>query len=140
MEKNRKELKKTRFLKASQAVSRRILVVEDNKNTQKLISDCLELMGFEVASADNGIEALNLFFKSCFDMVITDLQMPFMDGFNLASQIKKKSPLTPVILLTGAGREEVLMKVNEGLFYSVMFKPFKPADLKKEIHEVLDII
>ena len=112
-------------------------MAEDDKNTQSLISDFLELMGLEVELAGNGIEALDLFVKNRFDMVLTDLQMPFMDGFRLANHIKKKSPDVPVVLLTGAGREEVLMKVKKGPFHSVMFKPFKIADLQKTIQVAL---
>ncbi len=132
-----KESKKSGFLKEGEAISGRILVAEDDKNTQYLISDFLELMGLDVAVADNGIEALDLFIKSCFDMVLTDLQMPFMDGFSLANQIKKRSPGTPVVLLTGAGRQEVLMKVKKGPFHSVIFKPFKIAELQRTIQGAL---
>jgi CheY-like chemotaxis protein len=74
---------------AGQAISRRILVAEDNKAFQDIVSGFLEFLGFEVALAGNGIEALAIFIESIFDLVLTDLQMPAMDGLKLASHIKK---------------------------------------------------
>ena len=88
-----------------QAISGRILVAEDNKAIQAIVSRFLEFIGLEVALVGNGIEALAVFLESSFDLVLTDLQMPGMDGLSLASHIKERSPITPVILLTGSDRE-----------------------------------
>lgn len=68
---------------------RRILVVEDNKSVQDILSVILRSMGFEVALAKNGLEALTVFIESWFDLVLTDLQMPIMDGSRLARLIRK---------------------------------------------------
>jgi CheY-like chemotaxis protein len=94
-------------------------------------------MGFEVALAGNGIEALSVFLDSSFDLVLTDLQMPIMDGLSLASHIKERSPSTPVILLTGSDRETVRKKVERGPFDSVIFKPFRLEDLQRTVQGAL---
>jgi CheY-like chemotaxis protein len=87
-----------------QAISGRILVAEDNKAIKDMVSRFLESIGFEVALAGNGLEALSLFFNASFDLVLTDLDMPDMDGWGLTSCIKERSPDTPVVLMTGEDR------------------------------------
>ena len=116
-----------------QRATRRILVVEDNKSVQDILSVILRSMGFEVALAKNGLEAFTLFVESSFDVVLTDLQMPIMDGSRLAHLIKEISPQTRVILLTGADMATVKEKVESGLLDSVMFKPFKIDDLQNAV-------
>jgi len=116
-----------------QRATRRILVVEDNKSVQDILSVILRSMGFEVALAKNGLEAFTLFVESTFDVVLTDLQMPIMDGSRLAHLIKEISPQTRVILLTGADMATVKEKVESGLLDSVMFKPFKIDDLQNAV-------
>ena len=86
-----------------------------------------------MALACNGIEALAVFLDSSFDLVLTDLQMPIMDGSRLAHLIKEISPQTRVILLTGADMATVKEKVESGLLDSVMFKPFKIDDLQNAV-------
>jgi CheY-like chemotaxis protein len=131
------ETKKSVSSNAGQAVSGRILVAEDNRTMQYVVSRILEFMGFEVALAGNGIEALSEFLDSSFDLVLTDLQMPIMDGLSLASHIKERSPSTPVILLTGSDRETVRKKVERGPFDSVIFKPFRLEDLQRTVQGAL---
>jgi CheY-like chemotaxis protein len=64
--------------------------------------------------------------------------MPVMDGLRLATHIKKRSPSTPVILLTGSDREVVLKKVERGPVDSVIFKPFGMEDLQKTVQGALE--
>jgi CheY-like chemotaxis protein len=120
-----------------QRANRRILVVEDNKSVQDILSVILRTMGFEVALAKNGLEAFTLFVESSFDLVLTDLQMPMMDGSRLARLIKEMSPETPVILLTGADMATVKEKAVSGRVDSVMFKPFKLDDLQDAVQGAL---
>jgi CheY-like chemotaxis protein len=122
-----------------QRAKRRILVVEDNKSVQHILSIILGSMGFEVALAKNGLEAFTLFVESSFDVVLTDLQMPIMDGSRLAHLIKEMSPATPVILLTGADMATVKEKAESGLLDSVMFKPFKIDDLQNAVQGALGL-
>jgi CheY-like chemotaxis protein len=137
MGETKKETKKSVSSNAGQAISRRILVAEDNKSIQDVVSRILKFMGFEVALAGNGIEALSVFLDSSFDLVLTDLQMPNMDGWSLASRIKERSPNTPVVLMTGADRETVLKKVERGPVDSVLFKPFRLEALQRTVQGAL---
>jgi CheY-like chemotaxis protein len=120
-----------------QRAKRRILVVEDHKSIRDILSVILRSMGFEVALAKNGLEALTVFIESSFDVVLTDLQMPIMDGSRLAHLIKEMSPETPIILLTGADMETVKEKAESGTVDSVMFKPFQIDDLQDAVQGAL---
>jgi CheY-like chemotaxis protein len=137
MKDTRKKAKQPVSLNAGKAISRRILVADDNKAMRDLVSELLECIGYEVALAINGIEALAVFLKSTFDLVLTDFEMPAMDGLCLAGHIKERSPNTPVILVTGADRETVLKKVEKGPVDSVIFKPFTLEDLQTTVQGAL---
>jgi CheY-like chemotaxis protein len=134
----KKATKKAPSTKAGQALPARILVAEDNKAIGDLVSKILAFMGFEVALAGNGVEALSLFIERSFDLVLTDLEMPIMDGWGLTLCIKERSPSTPVVLMTGADRESVLEKVKSASIDSVIFKPFLLDDFQSTVQRVLD--
>jgi len=137
MKENGKKKKKSKSANAGQAISKRILLADDNKAIRDLVSGFLKFIGYEVAIAINGIEALAVFLASSFDLVLTDLEMPAMDGLSLAGHIKERSPNTPVILLTGADRETVLKKLEKGPVDSVIFKPFMMEDLQRTVQKAL---
>jgi CheY-like chemotaxis protein len=137
MKEIKKEVKNPVSLNAGQTISERILVADDNKAIRDAVSGFLEFIGYEVALAGDGIEALTIFLLNSFDLVLTDLEMPEMDGLSLAGNIKKRSPSTPVILLTGSDRETVRKKVERGPFDSVLFKPFRLEDLQRKVQGAL---
>lgn len=122
-----------------QRAKRRILVVEDNKSVQHILSVILRSMGFEVELAQNGLQAFTLFVESSFDVVLTDLQMPIMDGSRLAHLIKEMSPETPIILLTGADMETVKKKVESGSVDSVILKPFEIDHVQNTVQGALEL-
>jgi len=134
---SKKETKKAASSKAEQALPARILVAEDNKAIRVLVSKILDFMGFEVALAVNGVEALSLFVERSFDLVLTDLEMPIMDGWDLTHCIKERSPSTPVVWMTGADREAVLKKAERGPVDSVLFKPFRVEDFQSTVRGAL---
>ena len=140
MGETKKEPKKFASSNAGQAMSTRILVAEDNKSIQNVVSWILDFMGFEVALAGNGVEALSLFLANPFDLVLTDLEMPIMDGWSLTHCIKERSPNTPIVLMTGGDRETVWKKVERGPVDSVIFKPFRLEDLQRTVQGVLALI
>jgi CheY-like chemotaxis protein len=110
-----------------------ILVVEDNQEVQNVLSRTLNFLVFEVVLADNSVEALAVFIENRFDLVLTDLQMPAMDGSRLAQLVKERSPNTTVILLTGTDGETVRKKVTDGSVDSVILKPFKVNDFQSAV-------
>jgi CheY-like chemotaxis protein len=137
MKEKGKVAKESVFEHVVQPIPKRILLADDNKTIRDMVSSFLKFLGYEVTLACNGIEALAAFLEHSFDLVLTDLEMPTMDGLSLAGHIKERSPSTPVILLTGADRETVRKKVEKGPFDSVIFKPFMLADLQRSVQGAL---
>ncbi len=86
----------------------RILLVDDEKGIRNVLNICLQDAGYEVFIADSGEKAVslidnNLIDNNSFDIVLTDIRMPGMDGISLLKYIKKRSPSTEVIMITGHG-------------------------------------
>jgi CheY-like chemotaxis protein len=137
MKEKGKVAKESVFEHVVQPIPKRILLADDNKTIRDMVSSFLKFLGYEVTLACNGIEALAAFLEHSFDLVLTDLEMPFMDGLRLAGHIKEKSSDTPVILLTGADSGTVLEKMEKGPVDSVIFKPFRMKDLQRTIQGAL---
>jgi len=115
----------------------KILVVDDSKAIRDLLSNMLSLMGFHVAVASNGNEGLHLFLTNSFGLVLTDLQMPGMDGWTLALHVKDKSPDTPVVLVTGEEKKAIMEKLKGSCADSVLFKPFRLEDIQEMVQKML---
>lgn len=79
----------------------RILLVDDNANGLKARKTLLEELGYRIATASNGDDALEHFGRQKFDLVITDYKMPRMDGLELIGRLRKKTPELPIILISG---------------------------------------
>jgi len=78
----------------------KILLVEDESITRASMADVFRSDGYEVNEAADGAQALELFAKRQFDLIVTDFVMPRMDGFKLISRVHSTSPHTPVLLVT----------------------------------------
>ena len=116
----------------------KILVVDDYQPMREMVSDVLSLNGHHVTGAENGLEGLNLFLKETFDVVVTDLTMPEMDGWDMARRIKAVSPFTPVLALTGWTRYEVIDRMDNEAVDSVVFKPFLLTDLLSAVRSMIE--
>jgi DNA-binding NtrC family response regulator len=82
---------------------RKILVVDDQESMRALLQDMLEVIGYDVTLAEGGEEALNIIKGAEFDLVLSDLNMPGMDGTALLRSIKSSKPDLPVVIITGYG-------------------------------------
>src|SRR5512143_1824403 len=102
------------------------LVVDDDGELRSIVGKMLTVLGYEVSSAENGEKALRILLRSKFDIVLSDYEMPGMDGVALARRIKKSSPGTPVVLMTGAAKETVLSRMGTAVD-RVILKPFTLA-------------
>jgi CheY-like chemotaxis protein len=96
----------------------------------------LSMLGYEVLSADSGENGLSLFLKNKFDIVLSDYEMPGMDGVAFACSVKKSSPRTPVVIMTGAGREIVFSRKSTAVD-EVISKPFTLAGIDETIQNLL---
>ena len=113
----------------------KILVVDDNNVLLIVVSKMLSLLGYEVSSADSGENGLNVFRKSNFDIVLSDYDMPGMDGVAFACSVKNCSPRTPVVIMTGSGRESVFFRKSSAVD-DVISKPFTLAEIDETIQNV----
>lgn len=101
-----------------------ILIVEDNKNTQLLTATRLKPY-FEVVCADDGLDALDIFYARHIDLIISDIMMPNMDGFELVQRIRSEGFNTPVLLLTA---KQTLQDKREGFNLGSDDYVTKPVD------------
>jgi len=79
-----------------------ILFVEDDADLASLGQDVLESAGYRVSVARDGVEALDVLRSACFDLVITDVEMPRMDGVSLVRALRKEGHSVPVLIVSGA--------------------------------------
>ncbi len=112
---------------------KKILIVDDNELVRFGLTQMLSRLGYEVVAADNGEKGLDLFLKNRFDLVITDFEMPGMNGIDLVGHIKQRSPITPVILMTGMEKEATLVRINGSPFDQALFKPFGIQEIEEKI-------
>jgi two-component system response regulator AtoC len=111
-------------------VTLRILVVDDDEVTRKLLREVLEKEGYDIQLAPSGEEAVRLLKKEPFPIVLSDIRMLELDGISLLREVKKAQPQASVILMTGFGSMEgAIEAIQEGAFDYVS-KPFKMIDLK----------
>jgi len=113
----------------------KILVVDDNIDLRIMVSKMLSRLGYEVSSADSAENGLGVFFKNKFDIVLSDYEMPGMDGVAFAYSVKKSSPHTPVVIMTGAGKETVFFRMGTAVD-KVISKPFTLAEIDETIQNL----
>jgi len=111
----------------------KILLVEDNLINIKIADQILKKWDIEVTVAKNGREAVEMFAPGKFHLILMDLHMPEMDGFESAAGIRKIDKKIPIIALTAAALAEDKQKVFESGMNDFISKPFKPNDLYNKI-------
>jgi PAS domain S-box-containing protein len=104
-------------------VSRRLLVVDDDVEVLGLLRDMLRLKGHRVVATHDGEKALDLIATESFDLVLTDLGMPVVSGWDIAMSVKKRGKHTPVILITGWGAQYEEEDLTKHGIDSVLSKP-----------------
>lgn len=116
-----------------------ILLIEDDKIVREIISNLLELNGYSVYTANNGKQALVLIDKLEPDLVITDLMMPYVDGFELIDSINKNKYLKkiPIIILTGTTQHDELFKDKNLKFDLILKKPFRNNELLLNVENII---
>lgn len=113
-----------------------MLIVDDDMHLRKMILTYAQLEGFQCFEAENGNRALELFWQHSFDLIVLDVMMPEMDGFETLSKIRETSQI-PVIMLTARSEEyDKLFGFNLGVD-DYMVKPFSPKELMARVGAVL---
>ncbi|MDA8429989.1 MAG: sigma-54 dependent transcriptional regulator [Geobacteraceae bacterium] len=116
----------------------RILVVDDERSMREMLSILLEREGYEAVEAKNAEEALQFFETSLFDLVISDIQMPGLNGIELLARIKKLAPEVPVLMITAfATAEQAVDAIKLGAFH-YFTKPFNNDEIRALVRNALE--
>lgn len=118
-------------------MDKKILVVEDDKDIQELICEILKDQGYEVEAASDGLEGLQKYQEGEYDLIILDVMMPQLDGYQVSSQIRKKDKKIPIIMLTALGEEYDQIKGFDQGIDDYITKPFSFNLLLKRVEAVL---
>ena len=113
-----------------------ILIVEDDMDIQELLREFLKEAGYEVTSASDGIEAMDMFAKNKYDLILLDIMLPKIDGFGVCELVRKQSQV-PIIMLTALGGEEEQIRGLDLQVDDYITKPFSVPILIRKIAAVL---
>lgn len=114
----------------------KLLIVDDEERIRKLIAKYAVFEGYEVAEAENGMQAVEMARADAGDLIILDIMMPELDGFSAAREIRKHSDV-PIIFLSARGEEYDKIHGFELGVDDYMVKPFSPRELMMRVGAVL---
>ncbi len=110
-----------------------VLIVEDDLALCEALSDTLEIEGYSVVAANNGTEALSKLTKHCFKLVVSDVQMPVMDGIQLLNNVQHRHGQTPVLLMTAYGTIPKAVEAMQAGAVDYLIKPFEAETLVEKV-------
>jgi len=116
----------------------RVLVIDDEEYVRSVLSRSLSQVNHRVTTAKNGEEGLRLFKEKEFDVVLTDLGMPSMSGWEVCKAIKEMSPNTPVGMITGWGTEVDQAQIKEKGLDFIISKPFDFNQILNVVTETME--
>jgi signal transduction histidine kinase/DNA-binding response OmpR family regulator len=119
------------------ATPSRVLIVDDSDLNRDLFGNYVASMGHQVILAANGREALSIFDRGAIDLVITDLSMPGISGWQVAEGVKKQNPDVPVLLVSGWAIQQDEPRIRESGVDRVLQKPCTMAKFQKAVEEAL---
>jgi len=123
---------------AEQGARGAILLVDDDPNCIDIISEVLKRTGLEVEVARDGEEALNKFTMKSFELILTDLMMPKMNGMSLLKEIRRRGKEAVVLVITGFGTIESAVSAIKAGAYDYITKPINLDELELVINRALE--
>lgn len=118
-----------------------ILIVEDEHLLREGVQEVLEIHGYQVIGAGDGIEALQWLAETPVDLVITDIVMPRMDGVDFVAKLREAQPNLPVLVISGSGvavtQRYGLASIDVPGANDSLYKPFKNADLLAKVQRLV---
>lgn len=116
----------------------KILIVDDDKTTRRLLSLYLKRKGYETVTAENGLEAMEKVGTEDINLIVTDLNMPYMDGIELTKTLKSSSwSSIPIIMVTTEADEEEKKKGREAGIDDYLVKPANAEQIHESIKKIL---
>ncbi len=116
----------------------KILVIEDEKHMREILKILLEEEGYEVSIAKDGTEGLGWLNREIFDIIVTDIRMPGVDGFEILKKAQELSPETLVIMMTAFGTTESAVEAMKLGAYDYIHKPFKIDEIRLVVKNALE--
>lgn len=120
-------------------MSQRILIIDDDTSLRRVLEYNLQEEGYEVYAAADGSEGLLRFDEYQPDLVITDLKMPGVSGFQVLESIRQRSPLVPIMVITAFGAVETAVQAMKKGAYDYITKPFNRDELKLSVRKALEM-
>jgi CheY-like chemotaxis protein len=114
----------------SNKVNLKILIVEDNKINQMVTKKLLDKSNHSCKIVENGYEAIKIVEKTAFDLILMDIHMPVLNGFEASKKIRELGILTPIIALTASDKNEIINEMAICGINDVLVKPFEIRDLQ----------
>jgi CheY-like chemotaxis protein len=118
-------------------MAEKILIVEDDSISLKNLSLYLAISGYDVAEASDGLQALQKLEREKFDLVLSDIKMPRIDGFSLIKHVSASFPATPIILMTAEPMDEPVVLAAQAGAKHLLAKPLILDDLLEKIAQIL---
>ena len=120
-------------------VSKKVLVADDEAHILHVVSMKLRNAGFEVITAEDGEEALDICMSETPDLLITDFQMPYMTGLELCKELRahEETKDIPAIMLTARGFDIEPSEMAEAGITAVLAKPFSPREVLEHVKNLL---
>ena len=119
---------------------RRILIVDDDPSDLEVIAEALEREGYEIVKALSGKTALEIINSEDFDLVVTDLKLPDLDGMEILRRAKEEIPYVEVIVLTGYGTVEGAVEAMQSGAFTFLQKPVDINILRQKFFQRLDTV
>ena len=117
-------------------MSKRILLVDDDPTVRSLLQEYLETHGHAVETAENGREALAKLDQAGYDAVVTDYNMPEVNGLAVLCHVRQHQPSIPVVMMTGESWSQLAVQALAALgAQACLFKPFAPQELEQALGE-----
>lgn len=116
---------------------KKVLLVEDNHYNVMVCKQILEKDNLAVDVAENGLIAIDMVKENEYDIILMDIQMPFMDGYNASAEIRKFNQKVPILALSASVYLEVKDRIKKSGMNGFIFKPFNPDDLLFQISKTI---
>jgi len=114
-----------------------VLVIEDDLDVLSMLTKQLDYLGYEIITATDGMEGIKKLDAGGYDLVITDIVMPYISGTGVVTALKEKMPNIPVIAMTGYGKEPEAAAMEKKADI-VLTKPVKLSVLKASVARLLN--
>lgn len=115
-----------------------ILLIDDDSVLLRLFTDLFESAGYHVLAADNGTTGLSIFREQAIDVIILDLKLPDMDGFDLLSEILKVNSLQLIIIISGHGTIEKAVEATKSGVFDFLEKPVEPERILLSVKNAME--